>query len=184
MTSVVKKERSVPSASPWNPAIPRDGAAFCVVYSAAVTFDAWPSSHRTREPLVLLAMLCEHSHCQQCVPFFASSICEHLCVLCERGLSTPETNWNSSRIEWKNCHTFQWQFACSIWANATWSFVWMGLYAFRKFTFLVPPKLKQSSRMVPDAETRSYTQGMDALWAHLTNVRDADSCGRDWSKKH
>ena len=31
-------------------------------------------------------MLCGHSHCQQYVPFFASSICEHLCILCEGGL--------------------------------------------------------------------------------------------------
>ena len=31
-------------------------------------------------------MLCEHSYWQQCVPFFASRICEQLRVLCERGL--------------------------------------------------------------------------------------------------
>ncbi len=30
------------------------------------------------------------------------------------GVSTPETNWSSSRIEWMNCHKFQWQFVCSI----------------------------------------------------------------------
>ncbi len=29
-------------------------------------------------------ILCEHSHWQQCVLFFASDICEHLRVLCER----------------------------------------------------------------------------------------------------
>ncbi len=29
------------------------------------------------------------------------------------GPSTPETNWNTSRIKWTNCHTFQWQFVCA-----------------------------------------------------------------------
>ncbi len=40
---------------------------------------------------MLPAMVCEHSHWEQCVPFFASSICEHLRVLCEWGL----TGWVS-----------------------------------------------------------------------------------------
>ena len=30
------------------------------------------------------------------------------------GVSTKETNWNSSRIEQTNCHTFQWLFIRSI----------------------------------------------------------------------
>ncbi len=40
-----------------------------------------------------------------------------------QGASTPETNWNSSRIEWTNCHTFQWEFIRSL------NSVWMGLHA-------------------------------------------------------
>ena len=55
-------------------------------------------------------------------------------------VSTPGTNWNSSRIEWANCHTFtfQWQFVCSVrdeckfvpgvdglyWGNVLWK--WQG----------------------------------------------------------
>ncbi len=30
------------------------------------------------------------------------------------GISTPSTNWNSSRTKLRNCHTFQWKFVCSI----------------------------------------------------------------------
>ncbi len=30
-----------------------------------------------------------------------------------KGVATPETNWNSSRIEWTNCHTLQWQIVFS-----------------------------------------------------------------------
>ena len=37
-------------------------------------------------PLILLAVLCEHSNWRQHVPFFAYAVCEHLCVLCERDL--------------------------------------------------------------------------------------------------
>ncbi len=51
---------------------------------APFTQDAQAGLHAN--PLMLPAMLCEHSNWQQCVPFFASSICEHFCVLCERGL--------------------------------------------------------------------------------------------------
>ncbi len=36
-------------------------------------------------------MLCEHSNRQQYVPFFACNICEHLRVLCERGLKANMT---------------------------------------------------------------------------------------------
>ncbi len=32
----------------------------------------------------MLAVLCEHSCWQQCVPFVACTICEHLRILCER----------------------------------------------------------------------------------------------------
>ncbi len=35
-------------------------------------------------------------------------------IVSAEGVSTPETNWNSSRIEWTNCHTFQCQFIHSI----------------------------------------------------------------------
>ncbi len=59
--------------------------------------------------------------------------------LLSKGVSTPETNWihpewsgriaihtrdelDSSRMEWKNCHPFQWQFVCSIWGECRWAF--------------------------------------------------------------
>ena len=39
-------------------------------------------------------MLCEHSNWQQYVPFFACNICEHLRILCERGLGqVNSTGW-------------------------------------------------------------------------------------------
>ncbi len=66
-------------------------------------------------------MLCEHSHWQQCIPFVASSICEHLRVLCEWGLAllscvqlarkqafappgSALENWKGNCLILKACH--------------------------------------------------------------------------------
>ncbi len=66
-------------------------------------------------PMTKLAMPCEHSFWEQCVPFFASSICEHLRVLCERGRQ-PRTG---EPCFWRSLNPLRWGRT-----NWSWCFCW------------------------------------------------------------
>ncbi len=89
---------------------------------------------------------------------------------------TPETNWNSSRIEWMNCHTFQWQFVYLI-RDANSSPVWMGLS--------VPGPLQTySSRvllvyMSPPPGPTGFPLD-DRLWPVRSDMKHGVLCNSAW----